>query len=109
MIRARLLLLLCACFPLCLCAEEHVAKYFRSDSGIASSPASLPEDLNSPAAQRWRTPLDSGHSTPVVFGERIFLTTFNGAQQQLATVAVDAQSGKIVWKQIAPAAKIEAY
>lgn len=93
--------------PLGVSADE--SKYFRSDAGIAAKGSSLPDDLSLAGAQRWRTAVDSGHSTPVVSGERIFLTTFNGAQQQLATVAVDANSGKVVWKQLAPAEKIEAY
>src|SRR6059036_3714311 len=79
-------------------AAEPSLKYFRSDSGISASSA-LPEDVNAQNALRWRTALDSGHSTPVVSRERIFLTTFNPASQQLATVALDKNSGKIAWKQ----------
>ena len=106
----RILLILWWASTACsLIAAESGLKYFRADFGVSPVVAKLPDDLSSPAVQRWRTPLDSGHSTPVASGGRVFLTSFNGSQQQLATVAVDAQSGKVVWKQIAPAKKIEEY
>jgi len=92
-----------------LTAENNLA-YFRSDGGVAGPAAgSLPERLDSPDALRWRTPLDSGHSSPVKCNGRIFLTTFHTAAKELATVALAADTGRILWKRIAPAAGIEEY
>src|SRR5437899_10587778 len=76
-------------------AAEPAFKYFRSDSGIGPTSAPLPDDLNSASALRWRVPMDAGQSTPIVQKGRIFLTTWNGGAQQLATVALDQQSGKV--------------
>jgi len=81
--------------------------YFRSDLGVATGAGKLPDSFD--AAPRWRAPLDSGHSTPVIAGNRVFLTTYNAAAQELATVALDATSGRQIWKRVAPAAKIEAF
>src|SRR6185503_2692147 len=106
---ASLVVFLYACLPVCVLADEPVLKFFRSDSGVVASSTRLPEDLNSPGALRWRTALDSGHSTPVVANGRIFLTTFNPTVQELATVALADDSGNQLWKRVARTSKIEAY
>ncbi len=84
------------------------ATYFRADGGIANSAETpLPEQIDSQDAFVWRQPLDAGHSTPCVAGDRIFLTTFDG--NQLATVGLDLASGKQLWKKIAPATRLEQF
>jgi outer membrane protein assembly factor BamB len=92
-----------------LTAEDNL-HYFRRDSGVPSLQAdSLPERLDSPDGLRWRTPIDSGHSSPIACNGRIFLTTFNAAAKELATLALAADSGRILWKRIAPASRIEEF
>jgi outer membrane protein assembly factor BamB len=84
--------------------------FFRCDGGIAATPpGSLPEQLDSPDVLRWRTPLDYGHSTPIICNDRIFLTTYRPANKELATLALAVDTGRILWKQIAPAATIEEF
>src|SRR5262245_4458323 len=73
--------------------EPSTVKYFRSDGGIASNSGPLPDDLNPPEALRWRVEVDSGHSTPVIVNGKIFLTTYNEAVPELATVALDEATG----------------
>ncbi len=86
------------------------ARYFRSDAGIAAAtPRHLPDDFDSAGALRWRVVIDAGHSTPVLCGDKLILTTYRAAEQELATVALDAQSGEVLWKRAAPAARIEAF
>lgn len=92
-----------------LTAEDNL-NYFRSHGGVADPEAvSLPERLDSPDGLRWRTALDSGHSTPIACKNRIFLTTYDRATEELATLALAADTGRILWKRIAPAAGIEEY
>jgi outer membrane protein assembly factor BamB len=84
--------------------------YFRSDGGVAPGASGpLPNHLNAPDALRWRVPLDSGQSTPIVAGGKIFITTFNAESKELATIALEESSGRILWKRPAPAAHIEEY
>ena len=73
------------------------SKYFRSDAGVARSSASLPDNLDAPDALSWRTPLDPGHSTPILNAGKIFLTTFRPDSKQLATVALDEKTGRLLW------------
>jgi outer membrane protein assembly factor BamB len=82
-------------------------KYFRSDSGVARSEGSLPANLETPEALRWRVPLDGGHSTPILAGGRIFLTTYRPESRELATVALDEATGKPVWRNALVPEKIE--
>jgi len=89
---------------------EDILSYFRRDGGVLSlDSGSLPEQLGAPEALRWRTALDSGHSTPAACSGRIFLTAYNTATKELATLALAADTGRILWKRVAPAARIEEF
>jgi len=88
---------------------EPELKYFRSDLGIAEEGRSLPQDLGSDVKPRWRVAIDSGHSTPILAKGKIFLTTYRADAQELATVALEESTGKLLWKRVASATKIEDY
>ncbi|MBL8291234.1 MAG: PQQ-binding-like beta-propeller repeat protein, partial [Bryobacterales bacterium] len=62
-------------------------------SGIADN-APLPAKL----APVWKTELPPGLSSPVVVGDRIYLTGLDSGQ--LATLALDRQSGRILWQRV---------
>ncbi len=51
--------------------------------------------------------MDSGQSTPVIWGNRIFLTAWRAAGHELATVALDRESGRMLWKQKVPVEHLE--
>jgi len=93
---------------LILAASTHFAiagdVYFRSDHGVAQAPGSLPEKFEAPV---WKTELSPGHSTPVIVGKRIFLTSHESQSNELATIALDAETGRILWKQATAAARVE--
>ncbi len=76
-------------------AELH---YFRADKGVGHAVAALPEDFNAPECLNWRVPLDGGHSTPIVEGGKIFVTTYRADSKELATVALNQASGKLLWR-----------
>lgn len=82
--------------------------YFRSDHGVAETSPSQGQDfqLDQPL---WRMPMDGGHSTPTLSNGRLFLTTYRASDQRLATLALDARDGKIVWEQVVPKTQLEAY
>jgi outer membrane protein assembly factor BamB len=105
MMIARLLLLFVACLGQMLAREND--QYFRSNLGIAEQSGPLPDNLDSPEVIHWRAVVDSGHSTPVIVGQRIFMTTFRPESNELATVALDVADGRFVWRQPAPAKRIE--
>ena len=55
----------------------------------------------------WKTPIRSGISSPSIWGDRIFLTEFDKRNNQLATLCIDRSTGKVLWRQIVEAKKIE--
>ena len=91
-------------------ADSSNVQYFRSDFGVAGPSAKpLPANLEAPGALRWRVSMDSGQSTPVVSNGKILLTTYQRESKELATVALDANTGEMLWKRPVPAPRIEVY
>ena len=108
--RLYLLLPVILAFPLvALRASEGngTETYFRSDGGVAREPGNLPEDLDSEKNLVWHVAVDKGHSTPLLVGESLIFTTWKEQSKQLATVAVDANTGKSRWKAAVSPAQIE--
>ena len=52
-------------------------------------------------------PIDSGHSTPVLCQDKIILTTYRDAEKELATVALNRQTGQLIWKRVLATGRIE--
>jgi outer membrane protein assembly factor BamB len=47
----------------------------------------------------WRTPIDGvGHSSPIVFGDRVFLTSCLLGEQKRVLICIDRVTGKINWQ-----------
>jgi outer membrane protein assembly factor BamB len=79
--------------------------YFRHDAGRAAvDEQPLPSDLDD-AHQVWKQPLPPGHSTPMVFGERIFLTGHEDGR--LSTICLERGSGKPLWMQTVTVESVE--
>ena len=55
----------------------------------------------------WKTALPSGHSSPVIAGEKIFLTAFEG--ERLLVLALARDSGEILWIREAPRPRKEPF
>lgn len=53
----------------------------------------------------WNVAIPAGHSSPTIWGERIFLTAQD--QEKLETICLDRQSGRIVWTAEAPVQRLE--
>lgn len=52
----------------------------------------------------WKNAIPEGHSSPVIWDNRIFLTASEPAnKEQLITLAVDRQDGKILWRKVVQA------
>jgi outer membrane protein assembly factor BamB len=75
--------------------------------GIAVGSRPLPSEFGPTRNVLWQTSIPPGFSSPCVWGDRIFLTSFDAAERKLETLAIDRTSGRIVWRQSAPAEKIE--
>jgi outer membrane protein assembly factor BamB len=88
-----------------LCADLNWPQ-FRGPASLGIAADAAPPILFGPNTNVvWKTALPSGHSSPIVWGDRIFLTAYN--EKKLETLCLDRRSGRIVWRQAAPAEKIE--
>jgi len=59
-------------------------------------PAQIAPDKN----VLWKIPLSPGHSSPVIHGDRLFLTAVH--HKKLLTLALDRGNGKLLWEAEAP-------
>src|SRR5271156_1055503 len=74
---------------------------FRGPNGSGVNEAQgLPAEFGVGKNLRWQTALPPGHSSPILVGDRIFLTAYEG--EKLLTFSLDRASGKILWKREAP-------
>ena len=80
---------------------------FRGPDGlaVAAGKAAVPAEFGPEKNVVWKTPLASGHSSPILWGARIFLTTFDAGK--LFAVCLDRASGQTLWSKEVPAETIE--
>ncbi len=55
----------------------------------------------------WKTPVGPGLSSPIIWEGRIFLTEFDSATRQFATLCIDRRTGKILWRRTVASEQIE--
>jgi outer membrane protein assembly factor BamB len=76
-------------------------------SGVAAPDATPPLEFGPSKRLLWKQAMPLGHSSPVVWGDRIFLTSFDAASKKLELISVDGKTGAILWRRVAPAPEIE--
>ena len=69
-------------------------------SGIGESTKPLPVHVSRDEGVVWKTALPTGHSSPAIHGDRIFVTGVEG--QDLVTMGLDRSSGAVLWKKSVP-------
>ena len=89
-----------------LSAQQAVPDWsrFRGPNGSGhASGTSFPTEFSQTKNMLWRLPLPKGHSSPIIWKDRIYLTAFRG--DALFTIAVDRATGKQIWERQAPQTK----
>jgi outer membrane protein assembly factor BamB len=93
-----------------VCGDEFVQwPQFRGPNGcgVAAEEKRLPVRFGPSENLVWRTALPTGHSSPCLWGSHVFVTGFDEGKRVLETIALERQSGKILWRRTAPAEAIE--
>ena len=72
-------------------------------SGVADG-RPLPDELR-PGGELWQAAVPPGHSSPIVYGDHVYLTAAPGSD--LLTIAFDAATGKELWRRQAPRHRTE--
>ncbi len=100
-----LLLGLFASQPFALVAAEPPDwSRFRGPNGSGISTATkVPTEFGPDKNVLWKLPLPQGHSSPILQGDRIYLTALR--EGTLVTIAIDRGTGRILWERGAPKVK----
>lgn len=85
-----------------MCGQETEAQWnqFRGPNGqgVAAS-ARIPIHLGPETNLLWKSAVPAGHSSPVIWGNELFLTACDPAQRtELMTLAIAREDGKILWR-----------
>lgn len=57
---------------------------------------------------RWKTPIPGkGHSSPIIWGDRVFVTTCLEGKGERVLICLDRRDGKILWQRIVLTAPLE--
>jgi outer membrane protein assembly factor BamB len=71
---------------------------FRGPNGTGIGHAAVPSKI-SEADLQWKVELPgTGHSSPVLWGDRIFLTSTGDKSGGLSVFALDANNGRLIWR-----------
>jgi len=104
--RQGLLWLLLVCGVVCWTADSLGAPWARfrgpNGAGIASD-KDVPSHFNDQEGILWKVPIPGlGKSSPVVWGDRLFLQTANKNDRERMLVCFDVKDGKLLWSQSVP-------
>jgi len=86
-------------------ADETNWTQFRGPGGSGVAENSKPPVEIGPANLVWKTPIPPGLSSPVLAGDRLFLTAVE--QERLFTIAIDRRDGRELWRRAVPEAPIQ--
>ena len=81
-------------------ATKKTWNQFRGPGGSGVMEESKPPVAIQSGNLAWKTTLPAGLSSPVIAGNRIFLTAFD--EGRLLTIALDRRNGRELWRQMAP-------
>jgi outer membrane protein assembly factor BamB len=76
-------------------------------AGVSGEDKPLPVDFGPSKNCLWKTALPIGHSSPCIWEDRIFLTSFDTAVKKLETLCINRQTGEIAWRRTAPAENVD--
>jgi outer membrane protein assembly factor BamB len=75
-------------------------------AGLASA-KSAPVALGEGKGLRWKAAVGPGHSSPTIWGDRLFVTTGDRETRKLSVLCLDRKTGKLRWERSVTAEKIE--
>src|SRR5262245_15322457 len=75
--------------------------------GIASGTAAPPTEFGPSKNRLWKTELSAGHSSPVIWDDRIFLTGFDTKRKMLEVIGLNRTTGAILWRHDVPVKQLE--
>ena len=83
---------------------------FRGPSASGTTPGDgpLPVQMR-PSHAEWKTALPTGHSSPVWWGAKLFLTGYDDDANKFEVLGLDRVTGKILWRSAIPFEKLQSH
>src|SRR5262245_46256518 len=69
-------------------------------TGTYGGPEKLPDKIGPRQNVRWKVPVPPGHSSPVVVGDRVYVTA--ARDRSALTIALDRHTGRVLWERAYP-------
>jgi outer membrane protein assembly factor BamB len=88
-------------------AENDRWPQYRGRDGAGIADGAAPVEFGPKQNLLWTATVKSGHSSPSIWGDRIFLTGFDAASKELEVAAFDRRDGHILWRRVAPTSEME--
>lgn len=85
--------------------ETNVWPQFRGPAGSGIGHSDFPTHFGPGSNVVWKVPVPGGHSSPCIWGSRLFLTGFTN--DQLLTWCFDRRTGRFLWQRSLPPGPIE--
>jgi outer membrane protein assembly factor BamB len=100
---------ICLAVGLLVCAlgAENDWPQYRGRGGAGIAGGAAPVEFGPKQNLLWSVAIKTGHSSPSIWGDRIFLTGFDPASKELEVTALDRRDGHQLWRRVAPATEIE--
>jgi ankyrin repeat protein len=88
-------------------ANESNWPQFRGPGGVGIAPdnQTYPAELDFSRNLLWKTEVPKGHSSPCIWGDKIFITAHSG--KNLETICMDRGNGRIKWRRSVESDKLE--
>jgi outer membrane protein assembly factor BamB len=99
----------CACLALALVGRTSAENWprFRGPNGAGiAADKDIPVQWSEQSGILWKVPLPGqGNSSPIVWGERLFVQTSSAAGRQRSLLCLSVKDGKVLWSRSMPAMK----
>src|SRR5947209_5407068 len=93
-------------FSLIAAAEDNWTQFRGPNASGVAGNATPPVEFSASKNLLWKQALPSGHSSPVVWGDRIFLTAFDKSAKQLEVICLSRKDGAILWRRPVTASQL---
>jgi outer membrane protein assembly factor BamB len=80
---------------------------YRGSGGTGIAAGAAPVEFGLKQNLLWSVEVKPGHSSPTIWGDRIFTTGFDAASKELDVSAFDRRDGHLLWRRVTTASEIE--
>src|ERR1700680_1956922 len=94
-------------FALRLSGDADRWPQYRGADGSGISETAAPAEFGPKTNVLWAAEIRPGHSSPSIWGDRLFLTSFDSNSKQFEILAYNRRNGRLLWRRDMKAAEIE--